>query len=185
MLTCEIVRVALPPFEIWIGCELVLPVATFPKLTLDGLVAISAWAPVPLTGTIVGEPGAVSAIETLPETFPVTAGANCTSNVALAPALSVCGKTPLTVIPAPVGVTPETVMIPVLEFVTVTFCEALLPTLTLPKLNDSGATERPACVPIPVNATDAGEFEALLVTVNAPLAGPVDCGANWIVTVTL
>jgi hypothetical protein len=185
MLICEIVSVALPPFEIWIGCELVLPVATLPKLTLDGLVAISAWAPVPLTATIVGEPGAVSAIEILPETFPVTTGANCTSSVAIAPALSVCGKTPLTVIPAPVGVAPEIVIIPLLAFVTVTFCEALPPTLTLPKLKDCGETETPACIPIPVKATDAGEFEASLVTVNAPLAAPVDCGANWIVTVTL
>jgi hypothetical protein len=77
------------------------------------------------------------------------------------------------------------VIIPLLAFVTVTFCDALLPTLTLPKLKDGGATEMPGCVPIPVKATDAGEFEASLVTVNIPLAAPVVCGANWIVTVTL
>jgi hypothetical protein len=40
MVTCEIVRVAVPAFEIWIGCELVSPVATLPKLTLDGFTAI-------------------------------------------------------------------------------------------------------------------------------------------------
>jgi hypothetical protein len=185
MVICEIVRVALPPFEILIGCEFVLPVATLPKLTLDGVTAISAWVAVPLTATMVGEPGAVFAIATLPEALPETAGANCTSNVVLAPALSVCGKTPFTVIPAPVAVAPEIVIIALLEFVTVRFCEALPPTFTLPKLNDNGATVKPGCIPVPVSETEAGEFDASLVTENVPLAAPVDCGANWIVTVTL
>jgi hypothetical protein len=185
MLTCEIVRVEFPPFEILIGCEFVLPVPTLPKLTLDGVAAISAWAPVPLTATIVGEPGALSAIETLPETVPEDAGANCTSIVVFAPALSVCGKTPLTVIPAPVAVAPDIEIIALLEFVIVIFCELLPPTLTLPKLKDNGATERPGCVPMPVSETASGEFEASLVTVNVPFAAPVACGANCIWTETV
>jgi hypothetical protein len=185
ILTCEIVRVAFPPFEILIGCEFVLPVPTLPKLTLDGVAAISAWAPVPLTATTVGEPGALSAIETLPETAPEAAGANCTSIVVFAPALSVCGKTPFTVIPAPVAVAPDIEIIALLEFVIVIFCELLPPTLMLPKLTDNGATVRPGCVPMPVREMEAGEFEASLVTVNIPFAAPVACGANCICTVTL
>src|SRR5271169_5382128 len=39
---CEIVRLALPPFETAIVCELVLPKTTFPNAALDGAAAICA-----------------------------------------------------------------------------------------------------------------------------------------------
>jgi hypothetical protein len=39
-LNCEIVKAALPVFEMVIGCELVFPVTTLPKLTLEGLAVI-------------------------------------------------------------------------------------------------------------------------------------------------
>jgi hypothetical protein len=133
--------VVFPLFEMLIGCELLVPVVTLPKLTLDGLAPIAACMPVPVTTAVDGESGAVLVIETLPITLPGVVGANCTANVVLAPGLSVCGKEmPLTVIPTPEGVTAETVRAALPEFDKLTFCDALLPTLMFPKFTIGGFT---------------------------------------------
>src|ERR1700722_18478402 len=58
----ENVSVALPLFCTVIGCELLLPTATFEKATLDGDAAACACMPVPLNESVAGEPGLVLAI---------------------------------------------------------------------------------------------------------------------------
>jgi len=78
---------------------------------------------------------------------------------------------------------PETVawlitrlLLPVL--VSVTACEELWPTVTLPKLREAGEIERPGCVPVPLSEIARGELEASLVTVKVPYAAPEEVGAN-------
>lgn len=179
IVTCEIVSTAFPVFEICIGCELVLPSATFPKFTLEGLAEICACAPAPLTGTVIAGVAPLFAMEMLPETLPTAVGANCTVKLKVAPALIVAGiGGPLTVIPDPLAVAADTEIIPVPEFVNVRLFEALPPTLTLPKFIDAGDAVRPGVVPVPVNDMLAGEFEASLASENVPVAAPAACGAN-------
>jgi hypothetical protein len=64
--------------------------------------------------------------------------------------------------------------------VSVTFCEALLPTFTLLKLRDDGLMLSCACVaaPVPLKLTTRGEPGALLDTEMLPVAFPLLCGAN-------
>lgn len=179
IVTCEIVKTAFPGFEICIGCELVLPSATFPKFTFAGLTEICACAPAPLTGTVIAGVDPLLAMEMLPETLPTAVGANCTVKLTFDPALIVAGiGGPLTVIPEPLAVALDTVIIVVPEFVSTRLLEALPPTLTLPKLIDVGAALRPGVVPVPVKDMVAGEFEASLTSENVPLAAPAACGAN-------
>jgi hypothetical protein len=83
---CEIVRFALPVFVRVTACELVLPTATLPKLTLDGVTESCDCAPVALRGIVVGEPGAFVVSEMLPEALPAEAGAKTALNVTLLPA---------------------------------------------------------------------------------------------------
>jgi hypothetical protein len=77
----------LPAFFRVIVCELVFPMATVPKLALDGVAAICACSPVPLNAIVAGEFGALLAIEMLPEELAAVVGANVTLNVAFAPEL--------------------------------------------------------------------------------------------------
>jgi hypothetical protein len=72
---------------------------------------------------------------------------------------------------------------PVLDRFTDT--DPVAPTTTFPKLTDAGVLARPGCVPVPVNATVRGEFEASLAIVKLPVALPFAWGANAILTVTL
>jgi len=82
-LICENVRVALPLFLSVIGCELLLPSATVPKLTLDGLAEICAWVPVPLNAIFRGEPAPVFVTEIVPVAAPEAVGVNVTLNEAV------------------------------------------------------------------------------------------------------
>jgi hypothetical protein len=70
------------------------------------------------------------------------------------------------------------VALPVL--VSVTFCAALPPTLTVLKLRDDGLMLSCGCTaaPVPLNAIVAGELGALLVIVTLPVALPAAVGAN-------
>ena len=60
---------------------LVLPTATFPKLTLAGLALSVPCVPVPLRAIVAGEPGALLVIEMLPVALPADVGANVTVKV--------------------------------------------------------------------------------------------------------
>jgi len=64
------------------------------------------------------------------------------------------------------------------EFVSVTVCALLLPTLTFPKLRLVGLAESRSVVPVPDRDTVAGEFVALLTTEMLPVALPTAVGAN-------
>jgi len=88
---CENVRVALPLFLSVIGCELLLPTVTVPKLTLVGLAAICGWVPVPLSAIVAGGLGALLVIEILPGALPADVGAKVTVKVKFAPALMLVG----------------------------------------------------------------------------------------------
>jgi hypothetical protein len=81
--------------------------------------------------------------------------------------------------PAPLTLACEIVTLAVLA-VTVTVCELLLPTFTAPKLSDVGlaASVPVGLTPVPVNGTDAVEFDALLMSDTLPLTDPAVCGAN-------
>ena len=75
-------------------CVTELPVATFPKLRLDELkesVFVAA-APVPLSGKLAGEFGALLTMETLPDADPAVAGKNWTLNVLDAPGFNDNGR---------------------------------------------------------------------------------------------
>lgn len=84
-LPCEIVRLALPVFFRVIVCELLLPVTTLPKPTLDGVTVSCGCVPVPLRAIVVGEPEASVVNEMVPETLPGEAGAKTALNVVLLP----------------------------------------------------------------------------------------------------
>ena len=132
---CEIVRLALPPFETVIVCELLLPTTTLPKAALDGAVAICACVPVPLKAIAMGEPGALLAIEMLPLAPPAEDGVKLAESPALWPGLRVVGvDNPVMTKPEPEELAEEIVMLAVPEFVRVMDCDPLLPTATLPKL---------------------------------------------------
>ena len=71
--------------------------------------------------------------------------------------------------------------------VSVTLCELLLPTFTLPKLRLEGlavnCTE--AATPVPLNAIVPGELDALLTSEMLPVTLPADCGSNCALNVML
>ena len=117
----EIVRVAEPAFESVIVCELLVPVVTLPKATLDGVAAIWGCVPVPLSVTVTGEFDALLTSEIPPDTLVLVVGVNCAVKVAVCPALIVKGATsPVMLNPAPAVLTWEMVRPAVPEFVKVT-----------------------------------------------------------------
>ena len=133
----------------------------------------------PLSAIAKGDPGALLVIDMLPLTLPVAVGAKRAVNDALCPALIVTGAViPLMLNPVPETLAAEIVTLPVPVLFNVTVADPLLPTTTLPKLTLAGLALNPPCVPVPLNASASGEFEASLVTVTVPLAAPADWGAN-------
>jgi hypothetical protein len=80
---CEIVRLALPPFETVMVCELLLPTTTLPNAALDGVAAICACVPVPLNAIAMGEPGALLATEMLPLALPAEDGVKLAEKLTL------------------------------------------------------------------------------------------------------
>lgn len=106
---CEIATLEFPVLVIvtfWVAEE--VPVVTFPKLRLVGLmlsVKVAA-IPVPVKLTGVGDVGALLTIEMLPDTVPTTVGRKFTVMVVCFPAFTFKGSVnPLTPKAAPVGVT--------------------------------------------------------------------------------
>ncbi len=96
----ESVMLAVPEFVRVMDLDPLLPTATLPKLTLVGLAESCPCRPVPLSAMVAGDPGALLLTEMAPEVLPADAGAYCTANVTLTPALIVWGKpSPLTLNP--------------------------------------------------------------------------------------
>ena len=158
-------------------CELLLPTATAPKPTLDGVTVNCDCTPVPLKAIVAGEPGALLVSEMLPEALPAEVGVKTALNVVLLPGEIVWAEKPVTLKPLPDTLSCETVRLAVPEFVRVTVCELLPPTLTLPKLMLDGASVNCGSVPVPLKET-VTESKAAPVTVRLPVAAPADCGAN-------
>jgi hypothetical protein len=135
--------------------------------------------PVPLSAIVSGEPGALLVIETLPLALMAVVGVNLAVKEVLAPALIVSGTvSPLIVKPVPDALAAVIVTLAVPEFVSVTDCDALLPSATLPKLTLVGFGVRAPCAPVPLRAIVSGEPGALLVIETLPLALPAVVGVN-------
>jgi hypothetical protein len=183
--SCEIVRLALPVFFSVIVCEPVLPTATLPKLTLDGVTASCGCVPVALRATVVGEPDAFAVSEMLPETAPGEVGVKTALNVVLLPAEIVCGEKPVILNPAPVAPPCEIVRLALPVFVRVTVCELLLPTATLPKLTLDGVADSCDCAPVALRAIVVGEPGAFVVSEMLPEELPVEVGAKTALNVAL
>jgi len=85
-------------------CDPLLPVATEPKVTIEGLAPSWPCTPVPDSEIAAGEPAALLTIEMPPVTAPAEVGAKVALKDAPAPALIVIGRpAPLTPNPEPVA----------------------------------------------------------------------------------
>ena len=134
---------AVPEFCSVTLCELEAPTSRLPKLKLAGETESKGCTPTPLREMTVGELVAVLAMLTLPATLPGDAGAKFTASERLCPAARLrVPVNPLTLNPVPAAETWETVTLPVPALVSVTACDAELPTRrfpndTLPTLDES------------------------------------------------
>jgi hypothetical protein len=179
--TAEMVSFAFPLFVRVTLSELVVPSFTFPKLKLVGFAPSCTLGatPVPASAIVSGEVGALLTSVTEPETPPEVDGVKTVLNVAVLPAATVSGALiPEVLKPVPVAATCEIVRLALPLFETVTVCELLLPTTTLPKVAVDGVAAIFGCVPVPLNATDMGEPGALLANEMLPLAPPVEDGVK-------
>ena len=169
--------------------DLVWPFTTLPKLKVAGETLKPACAPVPDKLIVSGDPGASLVTLIVPVALPAAVGANLTLSVTVCEAFKVAGVvTPVTLYPVPVATTLEMCTAALPEFVSVMFCEVLLPVATLPKFRLVGlALNWPdaAAVPVPVRAIVNGDPVALLVTVMDPVALPAAVGANFALSVAL
>lgn len=186
-LAAVIVTLALPPFDRVIVCELLFPVITLPKFTLDGFADNCGCTPVPLNGMDAGDPGALLVSEMLPEALPVAPGANFTVKEVLPPAAIVAGMArPEMLKPFPEAVACVMTVLAFPGLLKVIVAVALLPTFTELKFTLVGLMVNLGCggsVPTPVNAIFRGEPGALLVTAIFPLKLPAVVGANFAVNV--
>lgn len=137
--------------------------------------------PVPESAIVFGEPLALLATMTLPVTLPAEIGLNNTPNVKVCVDDNVSGvPAPLSAKPVPLLEICEMVTFELPTLVTVTLCEAELPSFTLPKLTLLVLNERvrDAAVPVPLSEITAGEPGALLTKEALPVTAPADDGAN-------
>ena len=176
-----------PPVLVIVSCsDPLLPTLMVPKLRLVGLAASAPGVtPVADTGMVRVEFVALELTVTLPLTAPAAVGTNETLNVAVWPPLSVNGaEIPLTLKPAPVIPTCDTVMLEAPVLVMVSGSELWLPIVTLPKLRLVGfALSAVNAVPeTPIVNDELGASEAM---VTVPLAVPLDFGAKVTVNVAL
>jgi len=179
--TEEIVTDALPPFVRLMVCELLVPVDTLPNAAVVGVAASCACIPVPLNASVAGEPGALLTIEMLPVSLPGAGGVNFTVNDALLLGLIVIGiVAPLMLNPVPAGVAWVTVNAAFPGFVSVTVCDPVVPTETLPKATLAGLIVSCGCeaVPDPDKEITSGEPGALLTIETLPVALPAVVGEN-------
>jgi len=123
---------------------LVFPRATFPKFKLEALTVRSdvAAVAVPLRETVFAVLERLLTTATWPLSAPAVFGVKTTLNEACAPASITTGnEAPVIVTPAAVALACVRVRLEPPPFFTVTDWEAVLPTGTVPKLRDAGATE--------------------------------------------
>jgi hypothetical protein len=145
------------------------------RLTLCATVV----TPTPERETLAGEFPASLVIEATPLAPPFAVGEKPMVREVVWPALTVNGVATLLLNPSPVTVTEETDASAAPVFESVTGCELLAPTFTLPKESNAGDTFRVAIgvvIPVPVSETVFGDPLELLVIVAEPVADPAVFG---------
>jgi hypothetical protein len=178
--TWDIVKTAVPELVTLRVCEFEEPTETLPKLTVEGVKLNAGWMPLPLTGITALAPCELETV-TLPLTLSELVGLNVKVNTAFCPAGKIKGVVmPLVLTSFALTLVCEIVRLEVPVLVNVTFWELELPALMFPKLMLAGAgvIVTDAATPVPLSATVAGEFGALLATLIAPVKEPAVVGAN-------
>lgn len=133
-------------------CVLLCPTDTLLKFSDVGENPARASKPVPLSVILRDEFEASLVTVSVPDAGVIDVGANCTCTVALCPTgRELEGFPPTTVNTPPAIVAPEIFTMPVPVFITVTFCVAVLPTATFPKLMlaDEPVSTPPPELPVP------------------------------------
>ena len=136
--------------------------------------------PFPETAIAAGDPFALLTMASVPDVATAAVGEYCTVKLMLCEGDSVTGDPPDKVKFAPVKASLEIATLELPVFVIVTLREAVLPTLTFPKLTLEGFTARlsPAATPAPLRAIADGGLEASLTRDKLPVEGPADLGSN-------
>jgi hypothetical protein len=162
-----------------IGCVLVLPTTTFPKLTLDALADTNACEPTPLNEIVDGELVVLLPMEMAPVTPPGPVGANSTATSIVFPGARFTGAdNPLDVKPEPEIVAGLTATLPLPLFVRVRFSVLDWPTGTFEKFSDPGETFSPGRAPFPRSEILSAGSGPSLIRVTTPVVAPSDAGAN-------
>jgi hypothetical protein len=163
------------------------------EVVLATQVRLTVWdaacTPLPVNEIVVGEPVALLVTKILPLALPAVTGSKITLNVRFCDGLSVTGApAPLseyTAVPLTAICEICTLELPV--FAMVSLCVADVPVFTLPKPIFVELKERVSvcATPVPLRATEAGEFGALLKILTVPVRLPAVVGANTALKVTL
>jgi hypothetical protein len=180
------VSVALPVFVTVVDiAPLVTVTAVFGKAMEVGLSPIPATvpAPVPETGTLCGDPAALSVKTMADERAPVAEGLNTTETVQVPPLAATLAHPVGVGMKSPAFVPAETIEVIVRtalpEFVIVMVCGAdVVPTVWDAKVKDVGEGEKlaVAVVPVPLSGAVCGEPAALSATLTFAVRLPVVVG---------
>src|SRR2546425_908467 len=128
---------------------------------------------------VLGELGALLTSEMPPDALPVVVGANCTLKVLDCPGGRVSGNVrPVMQNPAPVSSHSPMVKLALLEFVKVSFCTPLLPTITLFFLMIRRLPRSSLFPYTTLCRSVLGELGALLTSETLPDTLPMVAGAN-------
>jgi hypothetical protein len=164
---------------------LLVPCVTLPKAKMEGLADSCKLLarPLPLTGTISGEWGALLPILIVPAALPVTAGENRTVKATEWPGVTVAGNVgPPMLNPVPLTAACDRIKSAFPESLIVRVCVFDTPTATTPKLTLAGTAEICGCIPTPLSATGKVGLLALLVTAMLPVAMPMEVAAKLTLT---
>lgn len=176
------VRVAVPVLvNVTVDADEVCPTVKLPNDTEVGLKEAAGETPVPLTGTVWGEPDALSVRVKVPERVPVVVGVNVTVYTQEALGASVVPHGELTW-KSPLTVAEVILRVAVPVFVRVIVCPALVvPTNCEENVKLVGARDAMGApeTPVPVKLDVCGLPGALSTTNNVALRAPVAIGANW------
>ena len=170
----EIVIDAVPEFESLIVCVASLPTVTLPKLTEEGVMFRADALPEPVQSAVIGVLDTSLVTEIAPDSLEVEAGLNVAVRFALFPACSVAGIVkPEIVMPLPDVVSFEIVAEAEPLLVSVTVCDAVVPSATLPKFICVGEIATDPEMPCPFRGIVVVESVALLEIVTTPVAAPL------------
>lgn len=118
--------------------DLVCPSTTLPKSNVAGEMLRPDWLPVPVNAMVTGDPALLASVS-VPVAGPAEVGANCTEKVKLCDGFREREDgIPFALKPVPVVVMPVIFKAAVPEFETVTVCDRLVPSATVPKFKVVG-----------------------------------------------